>query len=186
MVRRGTAGMRARACSGALAAVLAGAAVGPDGAVGLAGIDACMAGMAGSAERVSCRIGYELGPPERAELGRLTGGALVDADCELAVDLARGPLFEALLRPEVLDVPPQDGRCRVATTRGGPLDVAFLVAPRVRFAEGRAVAATPNVHGVRGLPNLLAVMLTEAVNRSPLVEAALVREINAFLDQMAP
>ena len=153
---------------------------GTDGAAGLSGIDACAAQIADDVERVSCRVGYELGPPERAELARLTGGALVDADCELALDLARGPLFEALLRPDVLAIPPQDGRCLVATT-GGSFDVAFLVAPHVRFAEGRAVAATPNVQGVRGLPNLLAVVLSEAVNRSPLVEAALVREINALL-----
>ena len=153
---------------------------------GLDGVDACVAQLADAAEeRVSCRVDYALGPPEQTELARLTGGVLTDADCELAVDVARGPLFQALLRPEVFEVPPQEGSCRVATDRG-PLDVAFLVAPRVRFADGRAVAATPNLHAIRGLPELLAIVLGEAINRSPVIEAAMLREINGFLERTAP
>ncbi len=199
-MRRGKAGPAAGGrewvvlrASPLLAALLAGgtatgavAEAGPaaGAAAGLNGVDACVARLTdAAAERVSCRVDYVPSPPERAELARLTGGVLTDANCELAVDVARGPLFEALLRPEVFEVPPQDGSCRVATGRG-PLDVAFAVAPRVRFADGRAVAATPNLHAVRGLPELLAIVLAEALNRSPVIEAAMLREINGFLERM--
>lgn len=167
---------------GALAVLALGAAPWPAEAGNPTGIEACLAEFRQvAAEAVRCRIGYRLSGDERDNLSWLTAGALLDAECDLDVALARAVVAAALRAPEVLEVPPQDGACRL-TTAAAPLDVAFRLAPTVWFADGRAVRATPNLHGVRGLPTVLGDALVQAVNRDPEIEALIVAEVNALLD----
>ena len=156
-------------------------------AAGPNGVERCVAafgeGVTPGGGPVTCRVSYRLTEEERGNLVRLTGGALLDAACDLDLDLGRELVVAALLGPEALEVPPQDGTCRFETAAtAAPLDVAFLVAPTVWFEGGRATRATPNVHGIRGLPPFLSDILAQAINRDPEIEAVMVAEVNAFLD----
>jgi hypothetical protein len=175
--------MGSRWLLGPLAAItLLPAPLPPAAAVGPIGMQDCLAEFRQlAAEAVQCRLGYRLSAEERDNLAWLTAGALLDAECDLDVAVARTVVATALRAPEVLEVPPQYGECRF-TTVAAPLDIDFLLAPTVWFEDGRAIRATPNLHGVRGLPTPLAGVLMQAVNQDPEIEALLVAEVNALLD----
>lgn len=133
------------------------------------------------AERVACSVSYILDESARQDFQVLTGGLFLDARCTVEVDLARKEAFDALLAPDVLDVPPQAGDC-VLVTEKQPIPVAFTAAPTVWFEQGRAVQAHPGVAHVAGLPPLLAKLLTDWINTSPMIEAAILDNLNNYLE----
>ncbi len=156
--------------------------VAPADTIGPDGLERCLDEIRGrSAGPVSCRIGYRPNAEERSNLVRLTAGTLLDADCAIDVAVGRELVVSVLLAPEVLDVPPQSASCRFETV-ATPLDVDFLLAPKIWFEDGRATRATPNIHGIRGLPAFLGDVLAQAINRDPQIEATMVAEVNALLD----
>ena len=133
------------------------------------------------AERVACAVSYVMAESARHDLQTITGGLFLDARCTVNVDLARKEAFDALMAPDVLDVPPQAGDC-VLVTEKQPIPVAFTAAPTVWFEQGRAVQAHPGVAHVAGLPPLLAKLLTDWINTSPMIEAAILENVNGYLD----
>jgi hypothetical protein len=147
-----------------------------------AGEAACLSALNDpQAERVACSIDYVLKERARQDLRTVTGGLFLDASCTVDVDLARAEAFEALLAPEVLDVPPQAGDCALVTQKQ-EIAVAFTAAPTIWFEQGRAVRAMPGIAHVAGLPPVLAKLLTDWINTSPLIEAAILDNVNAYLD----
>ena len=133
-------------------------------------------------ERVACSISYVMAESARHDLQTVTGGLFLDARCTVNVDLARKEAFDALMAPDVLDVPPQAGDC-VLVTEKQPIPVAFTAAPTVWFEQGRAVQAHPGVAHVAGLPPLLAKLLTDWINTSPMIETAVLENVNNYLDR---
>ena len=168
-----------------LALALAAAPAGPAGSLELEGVDRCLAGLGNgtAAKPVNCRVSYRMGNKGRLELETLTAGVLLGAECFLAVDVGGDVVASALAAPELFEAPPQTGSCRF-DTGADPIDVNFLVAPKVWFEAGRAIRATPNIYDVRGLPAFLGDLLAEAINREPHVEAIMVGQVNGFLDEL--
>ena len=129
---------------------------------------------------IACTVPFELKERARDDLLRITGGVVRDAGCLLEVGLERATLFNALVHAEDLVVPAQPVECDVETDRR-PLQARFTLAPKVWFADGRAVGATPGMGNVRGLPPLLALLLTKWVNTNPQVQRAMVAWVNDYL-----
>jgi len=129
---------------------------------------------------IACTVPFELKERARDDLIRITGGVVRDAGCLLEVGLERATLFNALVHAEDLVVPAQPVECDVETDRQ-PLQARFTLAPKVWFADGRAVGATPGMANVRGLPPLLALLLTKWVNTNPQVQRAMVAWVNNYL-----
>lgn len=133
-----------------------------------------------SVDRITCTLPFELRQRAREDLIRITGGVLRDAGCLVTVGLERVSIFNALVHAEDLEVPAQPVQCDVDTDRR-PMQARFTLAPRVWFADGKAVGATPGMGNVRGLPPLLAVILTNWVNNDPQVQRAMVAWVNDYI-----
>lgn len=54
----------------------------------------------------------------------------------------------------------------------------FNIAPKIRFAGVKAVQANPGMSDVLVLPEILAKLLTDWVNSSPVIENAMLHEVN--------
>jgi len=129
---------------------------------------------------IACTVPFQLKRRAREDLMRITGGVLRDAVCLVEVGLERAAVFNALVHARDLDVPAQPVACDVVTDRQ-PLQARFTLAPRVRFADGKAVGASPGLGNVTGVSPLLAILLTNWVNNNPQVQRAMVAWVNDYM-----
>lgn len=107
------------------------------------------------AASIACDVRFTLPAEERGTVRALTAGILRDASCIAAIDMKREDFVRALLREDLLEVPRQPVVCEIAT-EDEPLAARFTLSPKVWFAGGRAVRATPDMADLTGLPGLLA------------------------------
>ena len=137
------------------------------------------------AASIACDVRFTLPAEERGTVRALTAGILRDASCLAAIDMKREDFVRALLREDLLEVPRQPVVCEIAT-EDAPIAARFTLSPKVWFAGGRAVRATPDMADLTGLPALLAGLVENWVNESDAIEEAMVDAVNDYLDEGAP
>ena len=148
--------------------------------------DACLDDLRNSdAATIACELPFSLPVEERRTLRTLTGGLLRDAACRATIDLSREALAGALLREDLLHLPRQPVACEIATD-SEPIAARFTLAPKVWFADGRAVRATPGMDDLAGLPSLVSRLLTDWVNGSDTIEDAMVDAVNDYIENGLP
>lgn len=137
------------------------------------------------AASIACDVRFTLPAEERGTVRALTAGILRDASCLAAIDMPREDFVRALLREDLLEVPRQPVVCEIAT-EDEPIATRFTLSPKVWFAGGRAVRATPDMADLTGLPALLAGLVEDWVNESDAIEEAMVDAVNDYLAEGAP
>ena len=137
------------------------------------------------AASIACDVRFTLPAEERGTVRALTAGILRDASCLAAIDMPREDFVRALLREDLLEVPRQPVVCEIAT-EDEPIAARFTLSPKVWFAGGRAVRATPDMADLTGLPALLAGLVEDWVNESDAIEEAMVDAVNDYLAEGAP
>lgn len=137
------------------------------------------------AASIACDVRFTLPAEERGTVRALTAGILRDASCLAAIDMPREDFVRALLREDLLEVPRQPVVCEIAT-EDEPIAARFTLSPKVWFAGGRAVRATPDMADLTGLPALLSGLVEDWVNESDAIEEAMVDAVNDYLAEGAP
>ena len=174
-----TGRFRLLAAAVALPLVAGAARAGDDG-------EACLEALRDpEAASIACDVRFTLPAEERGTVRALTAGILRDASCIAAIDMKREDFVRALLREDLLEVPRQPVVCEIAT-EDAPIAARFTLSPKVWFAGGRAVRATPDMADLTGLPGLLAGLVEDWVNESDAIEEAMVDAVNDYLDEGAP
>ena len=134
----------------------------------------------GRGAEIVCEFPTRLTEDERRDLARITRDVLVDASCVVSIRIGRSEIDVALAAADsVFEAPPQPVRCELVT-REQVIAVTGTFAPRVSFAGGRAVAATPGLAQVEGISPLLAWPVVHYVNRSPGIQDGMIQAINAY------
>jgi len=135
----------------------------------------------GRSSDIRCSFPTALGDDDRAELKRITRGILLDARCMVEVVIARHLIDAAIETPDnIFKAPPQPVTC-VVTTSKKHHTLSFTFAPRVVFAGGEAVEATPAMSPVEGVAGVLSWPVRQWVNRSNSIEEGMLKVINAYL-----
>ena len=114
-----------------------------------------------------------------------TAGMIRNAACIAKVSVARKEIFTAILNEKVMQVPKQPVHCNIYIL-GDSVLAKFHMAPRIRFAGGKAVQAKPGMSDVVGMPEILAKLLTDWVNSSEAIESAMLDEVNKSLELIRP
>ncbi len=160
---------------------LAGAAVQADD-IG----DACLDDLRDpEAATIACDLPFSLPDEERRAMRTLTAGLLRDASCLATIDVSREVLVRAFLREDLLHLPPQPVACEI-TTDTDPIAAQFTLSPKVWFADGRAVRASPGMDDLVGLPSLVARLVMDWVNESDAIEDAMVDAVNDYIESGLP
>ncbi len=138
-----------------------------------------------SLKNIDCTLNFFLDKRTQQSMQGITAGLIQNAACKAKISVTRKMIFTALLNEKVLQVPKQPVSCNIYTI-GEPLLAKFNMAPRIRFAGGKAVQARPGMSDVLGLPELLAKLLTDWVNSSQAIESAMLHEVNKSLKLLHP
>lgn len=129
---------------------------------------------------IVCEFPTRLTEQERKDLQRITRKMLQDAACVVSIRVTRDLLDTALgAEDHVFTSPPQPVRCTI-TTRDKPIEITGTFSPRVVFARGQAVEATPGLADVAGVSSILAWPVVQYVNRSATVRDGMLTVINAY------
>ena len=138
-----------------------------------------------SLKNIDCTLNFHLDKRTQKSMQGNTAGMIRNAACKTKISMAKKKIFSALLNEQVLQVPKQPVSCNIYSI-GDPVLAKFHLAPKIRFAKGKAVQAKPGMSDVLGLPELLAKLLTDWVNSSEAVESALLHEVNQSLKMIQP
>ncbi len=138
-----------------------------------------------SLKNVDCTLDFYLDKRTQKSMRGSTAGMIRNAACKTKLSLVKKKIFTALLNEQVLEVSKQPVSCNIHTM-GEPLLTRFNLAPKIRFAGGKAVEAKPGMSDVLGLPEILAELLVEWVNTSQVIESAMLDEVNKSLKMMRP
>ena len=134
----------------------------------------------GRGAEIVCAFPTRLSEQEQSELKRITGEMLLDAHCIVSIRLPRRMLDAALgAGDHVFEAPPQPVSCEVVT-RESTIPISGTFAPRVVFAGGQAVEATPGLANVAGVSSVLAWPVLQYVNRSGTIREGMLTVINAW------
>ena len=136
-----------------------------------------------SLKNIDCTLDFYLDKRTQQSLQGNTAGMIRNAACKTRISIAKKIIFTALLNEKVLQVPRQPVSCNIYSI-GEPLPTKFHIAPKIKFAGGKAVQATPGMSHVLGLPEMLAKLLTDWVNSSQAVESAMLHEVNKSLKSL--
>lgn len=134
---------------------------------------------------LDCTLYFNLDKQTQRSLKGISAGMVQNATCKTNVFLAKKKITTALLNAQVLRISKHPVKCKIRTS-GKPLLADFNMAPKIRFAEGKAVEARPGMSEVNGLPELLAVLLTNWVNSSKEIESSILKEVNQSLLKIQP
>jgi len=136
-----------------------------------------------SLKNIDCTLDFYLDKRTQQSLQGNTVGMIRNAACKTRISIAKKMIFTALLNEKVLQVPKQPVSCNIYSI-GDPLPAKFHIAPKIKFAGGKAVQANPGMSDVLGLPEMLAKLLTDWVNSSPAVESAMLHEVNKSIKSL--
>jgi len=137
--------------------------------------------MEATSDHIACAFPAVMEDADRAQIRKLTREVLKDAHCQVAIDIARALVEEAVKSPDsVFTVPPQPVTCEIVTSRG-TLPVAFTFAPRIEIKAGSATKATPGMDHVTGVNSWLAWPVVAYVNASGSIQDVMLRVVNAYL-----
>ena len=134
----------------------------------------------GRGAEIVCAFPTRLSEQEQADLRRITRDVLQDAHCVVSIRFPRRLLDDALAAADhVFEAPPQPVSCEVVT-RESAIPINGTFAPRVVFAGGKAVEATPGLANVTGVSSVLAWPVLHYVNRSATIREGMLTVINAW------
>jgi len=137
--------------------------------------------MEATGPRIACAFPAVMEDADRAEIRKLTREVLKDARCQVAIDIERALVDDAVKTPDtVFTVPPQPVTCEIETSRG-KLPIAFSFAPRIEIKAGAAVKATPGMDHVTGVNSWLAWPVVAYINASGSVQDVMLKVVNAYL-----
>lgn len=137
--------------------------------------------MEASRPRIACGFPAFMEDADRDKIRKLTRDVLKDAHCDVAVDIERKLVDDALKTPDtVFTVPPQSVTCTIETSRG-TLPIAFTFAPKITLKGGVAVKATPGMDHVTGVNSWLAWPVVAYINASGAVQDGMLEVVNAYL-----
>jgi len=137
--------------------------------------------MEATSEKIACAFPAVMEDKDRAEIRKLTREVLKDAHCQVAIEIERALVDEAVKTPDyVFAVPPQPVACEIVTSRG-TLPVAFTFAPRIEIKSGLATKATPGMDHVTGVNSWLAWPVVAYVNASGSIQDVMLRVVNVYL-----
>lgn len=129
---------------------------------------------------VACTFPTRLTEAEKADLKRITREMLMDARCTVAIRVERRLIDEALAAADhVFAAPPQPVTCELET-REKVVTITGSFAPRVEFAAGLAIDASPGLGQVEGVPAVLSWPVVQYVNRSKSIREGMLAVINAY------
>lgn len=131
-------------------------------------------------KNIDCTLNFNLDKRIQKSMRENTAGLIQNAACMAQISVARKMIFTALKNEKVMQVPRQPVHCNIATI-GDPVRAKFQMAPRIRFAGGKAVEVKPGMSDVIGVPEILATLLTGWVNSSQAIESAMLEEVNKSL-----
>lgn len=133
-----------------------------------------------SMKNIDCTLDIYLDKPTQQSIQGNTAGMIQNAACKTKISMAKKTIIAALINENVLQVPKQPVRCNINVI-GDSVLAKFNMAPEIRFAGGKAVQAKPGMSDVLGLPDILAKLLIDWVNSSPVIENAMLDEVNKSL-----
>jgi len=131
-------------------------------------------------KNIDCTLNFNLDKRTQKSMQKNTAGLIQNAACMAKISVARKMIFTALQNEKVMQVPRQPVHCNIDTL-GDPVRAKFQMAPRIRFAGGKAVEVKPGMSDVIGMPEILATLLTDWVNSSQAIESAMLEEVNKSL-----
>jgi len=147
---------------------------------------ACIATLQNSKlKHIDCKLNFNLDKRTQKSMQVSTAGMIRNAACIAKISVARKEIFTALLNEKVMQVPKQPVHCNIYIL-GDSVPAKFHMAPRIRFAGGKAVQAKPGMSDVIGMPEILAKLLTDWVNSSEAIESAMLDEVNNSLELIRP
>lgn len=136
-------------------------------------------------KNIDCTLNFNLDKRTQQSMQENTVGMIKNAACMTKISMAKNKIFDALFNEEILRVPRQPVHCNIYSV-GEPVLAKFHLAPRIRFARGKAVQARPGMSDVIGMPEILAKLLTDWVNSSEAIESAMLEEVNKSLKMIRP
>ena len=137
----------------------------------------------GNGKKIKCDFPVRMTPVELKKVQDLTRGVLLDAHCNMVVDIERRLINEAVTTPDhVFEPPAQPVTCAIITRKKN-FPIEFTFRPRVIFKDGKAVQATPGMGAVTRATRVISWPVRQWVNTSDEIEDAMIRIINAYLKQ---
>jgi hypothetical protein len=134
----------------------------------------------GEGDPILCQIALQTTPDDRTSIATMTAGVLLDADCQITIQLERRVVDSVRQASKAVDIPGQEVSCGIVTN-GGPLMTLLVVGGRLFFDHGRATDFEPAIQIKEGLPPALGrTFLRFAVNGTDLRQGV-VAAINQFL-----
>lgn len=134
----------------------------------------------GTSETFVCDYPAWLTDAEKADLKRITREYVQDASCRVSVKIERRLVMQGLAAETfVFQAPPQPVQCEV-WTQDAMVPISGTFAPRVVFKDGAAVEATPGLGNITGVSKYLAWPVLQYVNRSPSIQAEMIKMINDY------
>lgn len=134
----------------------------------------------GRGPEIVCEFPTRLTGQEQKDLQRITRDVLQDARCTVSIRVDRALVETALTADDhVFTVPPQPMRCEIQT-RETVMVIMGSFSPRVVFARGQAVEATPGLTDVQGVTAVLSWPVVQYVNRSSTIKDGMLAAINAY------
>jgi hypothetical protein len=137
--------------------------------------------MEATTPRITCGFPTVMEDADRAQIRKLTREVLTDARCQVAIDVDRALVEDAVKAEDTMfTVPPQPVTCEIETSRG-KLPIAFTFAPKIEIKGGLAVKATPGMDHVTGVNSWLAWPVVAYVNASGSIRDVMLKVVNAYL-----
>ncbi|HEY8696045.1 MAG TPA: hypothetical protein VIM02_00375 [Rhizomicrobium sp.] len=130
---------------------------------------------------VSCQVAWRLPDSETLALRVATDQLINGADCKVHFAARRTLIARLRSKDTMLLADPQKGSCRLQTS-GGPLSLAFIVAPAIHVHDGRAIAAELRFLVLTG-PPIVSPLLTKFVNSNQGVAKAIIDGVNKFVEE---
>lgn len=130
-----------------------------------------------SLKNIDCTLDFYLDARTQKSMQGNTAGMIQNAACKTKISMAKNLILTALIDEKVLQVPKQPVHCNIHII-GDSVLAKFHMAPKIRFAGGKAVQVNPGMSDVLGMPEILAKLLTDWVNSSPVIENAMLHEVN--------
>jgi hypothetical protein len=136
-------------------------------------------------KNIDCTLNFDLDPRTQKSMQANTAGMIRNAACAAKIFVARKMIFTALRDEKAMRVPQQPVHCNIDAF-GKPVLAKFHMAPTIHFSKGKAIQAKPGMSDVIGMPEILAKLLTDWVNSSKMIEAAMLDEVNKSLEHIRP
>jgi hypothetical protein len=136
-------------------------------------------------KNIDCILKFDLDKRTQKSMQANTAGLIRNAACAAKISVVRKMIFAALRDDKTMHIPRQQVHCNIDAF-GKPVLTKFHMSPTIHFSKGKALQVKPGMSDVVGMPEILAKLLTDWVNSSEVIEAAMLDEINKSLEYIRP